>query len=184
MVFTVASFSWKDDSYDSAEVKAFSDDVMYVRFRVNIALVEDYIEERIEEVEDELASADASEEANLERMLENYEFYLERMNSGKDLLGVWVFGDFNGWKTAVSDVPNTLVQSSKNTDLWYAKTYVPIDYDGAGEWYRYKYVLNYGTYIDEDGAEKDDFVYIEDPLADNNTDDGFGGFNSEFTYTD
>lgn len=184
MGICAVSFSYKDDTYESAEVMDFSDNTMYVRFRVNIELVKDYIEDRIDEVEKEIKKASKSEKKNLERMLDNYEFYLERMNSGKELLGVWVFGDFNGWKTAVSDIPNTLVAGKSNPDTYYAKTYVPITYDGDGEYYRYKFVLNYGTYIDEDGAEKDDFVYIEDPLADVNTDDGFGGYNSEFTYAD
>lgn len=157
---TALSFSSYDASIKSHEVKSDDGSYVYVRFRLNIPVLEDYLEERIDEETDD-------------EKLEKYENTLDLLESGYDIENVWVFGDFNSWATAVSDVPNELVQSSKNSDTWYAKTYVAIYHGGEAGTHRYKFVIDLGL---------DEYLYVEDPLNDNYGDDGFDGYNSEFYY--
>lgn len=180
-VFVTVLYASRDAAYTSWEVMQTdtATKTMQVRFRINIPYTIEYIKQRIASTETAIrTTTDPERVAMLRRNWTNYTYNLGRMQSGKPLIGIWVFGDFNTWKTAVSSVPNSLERTSSNPDTWYTKTLVPMQYyTSATKKYRYKFVLNYGTL--PDGT--DDFVYIEDPRCNGmRADDGFGGFNSYF----
>lgn len=174
------AYASRDASYTSWERMQtdVASKTMYIRFRINIPYTIEYIKRRITETEAAIrTTTDPDRQSMLRRNWTNYTYSLGRMQSGKPLLGIYIFGDFNNWKTAVSTVPNKFEPSSGNPDTWYTKTLVPITYfNSATHKYRYKYVLNYGTLPDGN----DDYVYIEDPRSELKSDDGFGGFNSYF----
>lgn len=181
-------FAAKDAGYKSWEVaevkKLDKKEVILVRFRLNIPHALDYAKARRAWIENELKSATPERATILAGNWTNYNIVINGMSRGKKLLNVFVFGDFNSWKTATSDMPNKLEPSKGNPDTYYTRTYVSFDRGPKKKQYRYKFVLDYGMKKADDGSETFDYVYIEDPLSGKNkNDDGFGGFNSFFVYS-
>ena len=182
-MFSAISFAKYDDTYKSWQIEKKVGNTIYVRFRVNIPLVIKHFQKQIAFFEKKLKTEKSPrKQRSYKKTIGNYKVLLEQMKKHRKVKAVYVFGDFNGWKTAGSDKPNKLIPSKKNPDTWYARTYVPFLVAKKGDQLRYKFVIDLGySYTAKDGT-KQDYIYTEDPLNKNNSPDGFGGFNSYFTY--
>jgi hypothetical protein len=167
-----------DSGYKSFEIKEKKENTMYVVFRLNIPFALNYLENLLNGFKKKLETAEKGKK-NLQKKIDNYTVILDQLKNNK-VKKVCVFGDFNGWKTFASDKPNLLKPGSANPDTWYTATLVPFLVSGPGEKLRYKFVLDIGKkFTAADGTEQE-YLYIEDPMNPQKSDDGFGGYNSEF----
>ncbi|OHD54507.1 MAG: hypothetical protein A2Y33_04905 [Spirochaetes bacterium GWF1_51_8] len=167
-----------DSAYKNLEIKEKKGTTMYVAFRINIPYAIQYVENQLNGFKKKLETAEKGKKA-LQVKITNYSVTLNLMKKNK-IKRICVFGDFNGWMTFASEKPNVLKPGTANPDTWYTPNAVPFLVSGAGEKLRYKFVLDIGkTYIAADGKEQE-FIYLEDPKNTSKSDDGFGGFNSEF----
>ena len=167
-----------DSGYKSYEIKEKKDNTMYVIFRINIPYTVQYLENLLDGFKKKLETAEKGKK-KLQQKIDNYTVILAQLKNNK-VKKVCVFGDFNGWKTFASDKPNLLKPGSANPDTWYTSLAVPFLVSGPGEKLRYKFVVDIGKkFTAADGTEQE-FLYLEDPKNPQKSDDGFGGYNSEF----
>ncbi len=175
-------FSASDSKYKSWEIMEVKGSNIYVRFRINIPYTIKYTEDIVNWFKGAIKKETSPRKLkSYQKSLGNYEIILDMLKKNqKNIKAIYVFGDFNGWKTAGSEVPNQLIPSS-NPDTYYAKTLVPM-IASKGVTLKYKFVIDLGkTYNAQDGTPQE-YVYIEDPRNPDKTPDGFGGYNSQFTY--
>jgi hypothetical protein len=157
----------------------------YYRFRLNIPLAMEYMRERLKWSQEMAEKSKGTEYYTA--YTNNIGYYrdnLAKMTSGKELKGVRMFGDFNSWyQQALGDNVYELIPSRANPQTYYTQKLVPFRKYRSPRNNRYKFILDYGEIKLADGSVTDNFAYVEDPLSgDNKGDDGFGGFNSFFTY--
>ncbi len=181
---TSLMFSALDSSYVSYEQKEVKGSTVYMRFRLNIPYAIKYIEGQVTWLEGKIKTETSPRKLkSYQKSKGNYDIMLSIMKNPKNKVkNIYVFGDFNAWMTAGSDKPNKLEPTSKDPDTWYTKTLVPFIVTQKGEQLRYKFVIDYGfTFKALDGTDQE-FVYLEDPRNNDKSPDGFGGYNSSFTY--
>ena len=167
-----------DSAYKNLEIKEKKGTTMYVAFRINMPYAIQYVENQLAGFKKKLETAEKGKKA-LQTKITNYSVTLNLLKKNK-VKRICVFGDFNGWLTFASEKPNILKPGTANPDTWYTPNAVPFLVSGPGEKLRYKFVLDIGKpYIAADGKDQE-YIYLEDPKNNSKSDDGFGGFNSEF----
>ncbi|NPV37961.1 hypothetical protein BREVNS_1995 [Brevinematales bacterium NS] len=186
VVFSLLSgmlFAELDSSYVSYEIMETKGNTIYVRFRVNVPYLIQYTKEQIQVTKDLIAKEkNPRKKGKLEEILAHYEQHYELLSKNK-VKAICVFGDFNGWATFASEIPNKLEPTSKNPDTWYTKTLVPfIVKPGEKMQLRYKFVIDVGVQYKSKDGKPQDYLYLEDPRNPNKDLDGFDGYNSYFVY--
>ena len=162
--------------YKNYEVVTNDGKLVYVKFRVSLTTLGDYVNSKVTDLEGKVkAATNDDQKKGLQGGLDYWKTMSSNVKAGKPE-AICVFGDFNAWKTFVSDVPN-LFEASKDADVWYTPKLIP--FDVAKLTNKYKFVISFGKKADG----SDNWLYIEDPKNANKIDDGFGGFNSIFIIT-
>jgi len=183
VLFSSTMFAALDTNYVSYEIMEKKGNTIYVRFRVNVPYLIQFAKDQIQVTKDQIAKEkNPRKKAKLEEILAHYEQHYDLLSKNK-VKAICVFGDFNGWATFASEIPNKLEPTSKNPDTWYTKTLVPfVVKPGEKMQLRYKFVIDVGVqYTSKDGKPQD-YLYLEDPLNPQKDLDGFDGYNSFFVY--
>jgi len=186
VVFSLISgslFAELTKDYKSYEIMEKKGNTIYVRFRVNVPYLIQFAKDQIQVTKDQIAKEkNPRKKAKLEEILAHYEQHYDLLSKNQ-VKRICVFGDFNGWATFASEIPNTLKPSKGNPDTWYTETLVPfVVKPGEKMQLRYKFVIDIGkSYTSKDGKPQD-YLYLEDPINPNKDLDGFDGYNSYFIY--
>ncbi len=169
--------------YVSYEIMEKKGNTIYVRFRVNVPYLIQFAKDQIQVTKDQIAEEkNPRKKAKLEEILAHYEQHYELLSKNK-VKAICVFGDFNGWATFASEIPNKLEPTSKDPDTWYTKTLVPfVVKPGEKMQLRYKFVIDVGVQYKSKDGKPQDYLYLEDPINPNKDLDGFDGYNSYFIY--
>ncbi len=192
--FITTGFAKEAASYKSLEFVSTSPEKLEVKFRVNVQTAYDYLAKRLQDQKAKLQKEIKSygfaffgedkkkkEEAKINLAKKEKEIAILAEYKGKTPQKVMVAGQFNAWKTLSSKIPNQMVGT--NLGLYESQ---PMSFDRKSPKFKYpyKFVLYYGTRLE--GSETTFVEYwIDDPIApaENKLEDGFGGFNSFFKYT-
>jgi len=179
LISAVSAFAELDKTYKSTEVNADGS----VRFRVNIPYALQYMKERSELIAKQIPTEKSK--LKTKKLWEKFHHYtnaISIINKNPKIKKICVFGAFNSWITFSSDIPNILIPSSKNKDTWYTPTNSTITGVKKGDTILYKFVIDLGvSYVDGLGKPQE-YIYVEDPLNADITDDGFDGYNSKLKY--
>ncbi|URA09609.1 hypothetical protein [Thermospira aquatica] len=169
--------------YVSYEIMEKKGNTIYVRFRVNVPYLIQFAKDQIQVTKNQIAKEkNPRKKAKLEEILAHYEQHYDLLSKNK-VKAICVFGDFNGWATFASEIPNKLEPTSKNPDTWYTKILVPfVIKPGEKMQLRYKFVIDVGVQYKAKDGKPQDYLYLEDPINPNKDLDGFDGYNSYFVY--